>query len=211
MYKKLSDEQIQIIIDSGITEFADKGFVGANLAHIAKNAGVSVGVIYKYYKDKEDLFLACVRYGLKALTEALKEVAFKSDDLEESIRSVVRTLIKHSKENMAVNRMYNEITSGGAKQFAVMLAEEIEGISALVYTDLLRKAKEEGMCDEDIEPDSFAFFIDNLFMMLQFSYSCDYYRERFKLYCGEDAVKKDKRMEDELVRFIGGALGVKKA
>ena len=68
MYKKLTDEQIQIIIDSGIAEFAHEGFVGANLSRIAKSAGVSVGVIYKYYADKKDLFLA-KRKSLKIFTE----------------------------------------------------------------------------------------------------------------------------------------------
>jgi AcrR family transcriptional regulator len=208
MYRKLTDEQIQIIIDSGVAEFAHEGFVGANLSRIAKNAGVSVGVIYKYYADKKDLFLACVRYGLNALTDALKEVAFKSDNLEASIRAVVRTLINHSKRNVNINMMYNEITSGGAKEFAGMLAEEIEGISALVYTDLLRKAREEGKCRKDLDPATVAFFIDNLFMMLQFSYSCDYYKERLKLYLGADAMDNDELMEHELVRFICNALGM---
>ena len=59
MYKKLTDEQIQIIIDSGIAEFAKEGYVGANLSRIAKDAG---GVIYMYYAYKESLFLACVRF-----------------------------------------------------------------------------------------------------------------------------------------------------
>lgn len=208
MYKKLTDEQIQIIIDSGIAEFAREGYVGANLSKIAKGAGVSVGVIYKYYSDKEALFLACVRYGLNALTEALKEVAIRSDDLTESIRSVVKTLIKHAKKNTDINRMYNEITSGGAKQFAGFLAEEIEGISALVYTDLLRIAREKGKVRKDLDPGRAAFFLDNLFMMLQFSYSCDYYKERFKLYCGGKALSEDAAMEDELVKFIKYALGI---
>ncbi|MCR5278018.1 MAG: TetR/AcrR family transcriptional regulator [Lachnospiraceae bacterium] len=210
MYKKLSEDQIRKIIESGIDEFAAKGLAGASLVRIAGNAGVSVGVIYKYYKDKDDLFLSCVRFGLKELTEALKEVAFKSDDLEESLKSVVHTLIHHSKAKTSINRMYNEITSGGASQYAVMLAREIEEISALVYTDLLRKAKEEGMCEGDFDPALSAFFMDNLFMMLQFSYSCDYYRERMRLYCGDGVSGSDEIMERELVGFLKRALGIKK-
>ena len=38
----------------------------------------------------------------------------------------------------------------------------------------------------DMDPRLFAFFFDNLLMMLQFSYCCDYYRARLALYCGED-------------------------
>ncbi len=208
MYKKLSEEQIQAIIDSGIEEFAVRGFAGANLTRISAGAGVSVGVIYKYYKDKEDLFLACVRFGLTELTAALKEVAFKSDDLEASLQAVIRTLIRHAKEKTCLNRMYNEITSGGASQYAVMLAREIEEITALVYTDLIRKAQDEGMCVKDYDPALAAFFMDNLFMMLQFSYGCEYYKERLKLYAGEGIFERDELMERELAGFLKRALGI---
>lgn len=208
MYKRLSDEKLEELIKAGIREFADKGFDKASLSSIAKNASLSVGVIYKYYEDKEALFLACVRHSLKALTEALKEVAFKSDDLEESLKSVIRILIKHAKEHEDINKMYHEITAGGASRFSKMLATEVEEISAMVYTDLIRKAQEENMCRKDVTPKRFAFFFDNLFMMMQFSYSVDYYKERLKLYCGEDAFNEDKAMEEELLKFLTGALGI---
>lgn len=208
MYKKLSDEQINKLIEAGIKEFAEKGYDKANLSTIARHAELSVGVIYKYYQDKEALFLACVRYSLQALTDALKEVAFKSDNFEESIKSVIHTLINHAKENKEINRMYHEITAGGARQFSKMLAEEVEGITALVYTDLIRKAQEEGKCRKDANPELCAFFLDDLFMMLQFSYCCDYYRERLRLYCGDDIFDDDEKMEQELVKFLSGALGI---
>lgn len=208
MYKKLSDEQINKLIEAGIKEFAEKGYDKANLSTIARHAELSVGVIYKYYQDKEALFLACVRYSLQALTDALKEVAFKSDNFEESIKSVIHTLINHAKENKEINRMYHEITAGGARQFSKMLAEEVEGITALVYTDLIRKAQEEGKCRKDANPEICAFFLDDLFMMLQFSYCCDYYRERLRLYCGDDIFDDDEKMEQELVKFLSGALGI---
>lgn len=209
MYKKLSDEQLTDLIEAGINEFAEKGFERANLSQIAKNAGISVGVIYKYYADKEALFLACVRYCLGALNEALKDVAIKSSHVEESIRSVIHTLITHAKEHKNINRMYHEITAGGAKQYSKVLAEEVEGISALVYTDLIKKAQEEGTCRQDADAGMFAFFFDNLFMMLQFSFCCDYYRERLKLYCGEDVFSNDAKIEEELCKFLAGALGIR--
>ncbi len=208
MYKKLSDDKLKALTEAGIKEFAEKGYDKANLSTIARHAGISVGVIYKYYEDKEALFLACVRYSLQALTDALKEVAFKSDDFEESLRSVIHTLINHAKEHKDINRMYHEITSGGARQFSKMLAEEVEGISALVYTDLIRKAQEENKCRKDVSPEIFAFFLDDLFMMLQFSYCCDYYRERLKLYCGDKIFEEDEKMETELAKFLSGALGI---
>ena len=207
MYRKLSDDRLNDMLRAGIDEFAEKGFAGASLANIAKRAGLSVGVIYKYYEEKESFFLECVRYSLNDLNNVLTEVAGKSDSLEESLRSVVKTLIAYSHENRNINRIYNEIASGRG-DMSVMLAREIEDISALVYTDLVRKAKESGMCRSDADPALFAFFFDSLFMMLQFSYSCEYYRERLKLYCGEEIFEDDGKMERELMRFLNGALGV---
>lgn len=206
MYKRLSEEKLHELIDAGINEFAEKGYEKANLSVIARHAGISVGVIYKYYADKEALFLACVRYSLEDLTTALKEAAFRSDDFEESIRGVIHTLIIHAKEHPDINRMYHEITAGSTKQFSKMLAEEVEGISALVYTDIVRKAQEDGVCRKDADPSLVAFFFDNLFMMLQFSYSCDYYRERLKLYCGEDIFDYDAKVEEELSKFLFSSL-----
>ena len=208
MYKKLSDEKLDALIAAGIQEFAENGYVGARLGAIANRAGISVGVIYKYYADKDALFLECVRYSLQALTDALKEVAFKSDDVFESLSSVVRTLIEHAKAHQEINRMYHEITGVGTSKFSTMLAEEVEGISALVYTDLIRKAQENGTCRKDADPALFAFFFDSLFMMIQFSFTCDYYRERLKLYCGEDIFEDDERVERELMKFLAGALGI---
>jgi hypothetical protein len=61
----------------------------------------------------------------------------------------------------------------------------------------------------DCDPGMFAFLIDNLFMMLQFSYACDYYRERFKLYAGADIFKKDDFVVDQTLKFIKAAFNNK--
>ena len=61
MYRKLDEAALGTILEAGIAEFARCGFQPASVASVAKNAGVSVGVIYKYFGDKDAFFLACVR------------------------------------------------------------------------------------------------------------------------------------------------------
>lgn len=53
-----------------------------------------------------------------------------------------------------------------------------------------------------------AFFFDNLLMMMQFSYSCDYYKDRMRLFCGDLADDEDM-MADSLIRFMEAALQMK--
>ena len=68
MLKPLTKEQTDSILSIAAEEFAEKGFAGTAVSSIAKRVGVSVGVIYKYYAGKEDLFNACVAKSLRCST-----------------------------------------------------------------------------------------------------------------------------------------------
>jgi len=207
MYKKLDNDTINTILETGIDEFANNGLDRANINVIAKRSGVSVGVIYKYFKDKDSFFLACVRHSLKLLEKVLKD-AFSGDaDVMTCIRRIVYSLLEHSRTHKNYNIMYNEITSGSCKRYAAFLAREIESRTAPVYEKLMEKAKRSADTEIDIDSRMLAFFFDNLLMMLQFSYSCDYYRERMKIYCGENILDNDEKAAEEFIKFIGGVLG----
>ena len=207
MYKKLNDNTLITILETGIDEFADKGLDRANINVIAKKSGVSVGVIYKYYKDKDNFFLACVRHSLKLLEQVLQDAFSDEADVMTCISRIVYALLEHSNKHNNYNVMYNEITSGSCKRYATVLAKEIEASTAFVYEQLMEKAKRSGGVGINIDSRMLAFFFDNLLMMMQFSYSCDYYRERMKIFCGEDVLDNDEKVAEEFIRFIGTALG----
>ncbi len=208
MYKKLDDNAKMLILETGIDEFAERGLDRANINVIAKKAGVSVGVIYKYFGDKDSFFLACVRHSLDLLDEVLTEAVSHETDIESGIRSIVSALTVHAREHKSHNAMYNEISSGGCKKYARELAREIESRTARVYSALLDNARAAGAADPELDPGFFAFFLDNLFMMLQFSYSCDYYSERMKIFCGEGSADDTEKMTECFMRFVKNALKI---
>ncbi len=205
MLKKLTDEKIVEILETGITEFAKKGLDGANINVIAKNAGISIGVLYKYFENKEEFFLACVKRSLEALEAVLKEVTNGEEKILVRAEKIIRAVIYYSKEYSDYINMYQEIMSGSSKKFAPLLAVEIESMTAKTYADFIKKAMESDDIRKDIDPRMFAFFFDNLLTMLQFSYSCDYHRERLKVYCGVDVFDDDEKVITELVKFIESA------
>ncbi len=49
------------LIEAGLAEFARRGFAATRLDDVAKRAGVSKGTIYRYFADKEALFLAAIQ------------------------------------------------------------------------------------------------------------------------------------------------------
>lgn len=208
MYKKLDKEQISQILETGISEFATHGLDRASMNTIAKNAGVSVGVLYKYYEDKDQFFLACVRYSLELLNQVLDQAVSMEEKPKQAISQIVDALMENGKKHPDYYRMYNEITSGSCRKYARVLAEEIEKVSAKAYSELFENAKKRGQVRQDLDPRLFAFFFDNVLMMLQFSYSCDYYKERLKLYCGEEIMEQDDRMKEQLLSFLNAALTI---
>ena len=59
--RRRKDARPAEIIDAGLREFAEKGFAGARLEDVARRAGIAKGTIYRYFADKEALFLAAAR------------------------------------------------------------------------------------------------------------------------------------------------------
>ena len=51
-----SSDTLEKIQQAAVEEFSEKGFLGASLRQIVKNAGVTTGAFYKHFKDKEALF-----------------------------------------------------------------------------------------------------------------------------------------------------------
>lgn len=57
---KKQNNTLDNILNAAKAEFLEKGFRGASLRNIVKNANVTTGAFYGYFKSKEDLFDALV-------------------------------------------------------------------------------------------------------------------------------------------------------
>ena len=95
MLKKLTEAKLTEILETGITEFAQNGPDQANINVIAKKSGVSIGVIYKYFENKDAFFVACLRHALKTLEGAINDALAGKHTLltlaEKLIRAVQRS------------------------------------------------------------------------------------------------------------------------
>jgi AcrR family transcriptional regulator len=60
-FQRRAEDRPREICAAALELFAEKGFAAAKLDDIARQAGVSKGTLYLYFKDKEQLFRAVVR------------------------------------------------------------------------------------------------------------------------------------------------------
>lgn len=68
------------IVDAAASVFASHGFGGARLDKIARAASMNVSLIYHYFENKEDLFVAV----LEAAYARMRDEAFDFDDTSRS-------------------------------------------------------------------------------------------------------------------------------
>ncbi|MBE6748476.1 MAG: TetR/AcrR family transcriptional regulator [Ruminococcaceae bacterium] len=204
-FDKIPEEKRKRILDAATDEFANYGFENTSIQQIAKRAEISVGSVYKYFENKDELFAMVVKENLTLLEELLLHHSSSNEDVIVKAEKVLKELLKFSKKHPQLIKLYCAITTGNNTEFSRLLAQRVESISAKVYTEVIEKAQSTGDVRKDIDPKFFAFLLDNVFMMLQFSTSCDYYKERFKVYLGEDVENKDDFIIEQTLKFIKAA------
>lgn len=78
-----STATLEKIQEAAMSEFLDKGFQGASLRQIVKNAGVTTGAFYGYFSSKEALFNALVEPHAAALMGKFMEAQTSFAELPE--------------------------------------------------------------------------------------------------------------------------------
>jgi len=76
MKKKRQDATRNGILEGAARVFAERGFAGATMASIAKEARVSETCIYEYFDGKEDLFLTIPKTRIEAGLPSIEDHLF---------------------------------------------------------------------------------------------------------------------------------------
>lgn len=201
VFDRLSDSKKRTILNAAAAEFAHQGFTAAKVDEIAARAGISVGSLYQYFGTKDNCFLAVLDDGVSELQQRLDEVLGRVSDPWDRIEAIVRLIPDHSRRHAEAIRLYQEIGTEGLSDQRQDFCERFEGLSARVYTALLAEARAAGAVRPDLDERYAAFCLDNLLMSLQFSFACDYYQLRKKVYLGDER-ESDEVLVTQVLRFL---------
>ena len=94
-YHRRKEERPQEIAEAALAAFSEKGYTGTRVEEVAKRAGVSKGLLYLYFKTKEELFKAVVRSFVMPKIDAMADGIAKSDmPAEEILRGPLADFMK---------------------------------------------------------------------------------------------------------------------
>lgn len=209
MLKKLTEEKLEEILEAGICEFAEFGPQKASMNAIAQRAGISVGVLYKYYENKDAFYDACLERCTGELDNFVQTLSSQKRKPLDYARELIDAVQKFSDRHRDHIRLYYEATRTADPERAAKLARRIETIRSELYIKIIQNAQDAGDVRSDLDPRIFAFFFDNLLIMMELSYCCPYYQERLKLYTG-DALD-NAHMENQLLKFMESAFTLEAA
>lgn len=149
---------LQVILITGKNEFLEKGYAGASLRNIAREAGVTTGAFYGYFKSKAELFDALVKSQydefLAKYCRAQTEFARQPDEKQlvsvgEISGKCMEELLEYAYDNLDVFRLILCCSEG--TEYAGLIDEmvAVEMQATHDYINVLRKS---GKAVPDIDP-----------------------------------------------------------
>jgi AcrR family transcriptional regulator len=90
-----ADRTQQAILRAAMAEFADKGLGGARIDAIAERAGVNKRLLYYYFENKDDLFLAALELTYADIRSAEQALHLELADPVEAVRRLVAFTWQH--------------------------------------------------------------------------------------------------------------------
>jgi AcrR family transcriptional regulator len=86
-YQRRKEDRPQEITEAAFGAFAENGFTATKVEDVARRAGVSKGLLYVYFKTKEELFKAVIR---SVVTPRLDELTRTLDASDLSAEAFIR-------------------------------------------------------------------------------------------------------------------------
>ncbi len=142
--RRRKDARPDEIVDAAFECFAEDGYAGTRLDDVAANAGVSKGLVYLYFKTKEELFKAVIRRVVLPRVQTFARtmddydgsveaflagplVDFAVKTIESPVRHVVRLLIAEGPKHPDLLTFYHrEVVSVAFAALQRLLARGVE-------------------------------------------------------------------------------------
>lgn len=117
--------QRQEMLAAALDLFSEKGYHNVSMHEIAEKAEFAIGTLYKFFKNKEDLYKALVLEKSDKFHEAITTAIEEPEDEIEKLRNYVRAKGQIFRDNVSVVRLYFAETRGASFNIMAGLDREI--------------------------------------------------------------------------------------
>jgi AcrR family transcriptional regulator len=155
--KRLDGEKAQRIIEAMRTSVGTRGAAGSTFDHVAREAGVSRGLLHYYFGSKEKLLVEVVRHDCETRLEAMDERITGAGSVDEIIAALVLGLEEFIEGEPSSPAVIYELLSASRH------SDEIRAELAELYrrwradlADALRAKERDGVVRLEADPEAVA-------------------------------------------------------
>jgi AcrR family transcriptional regulator len=153
------------MLTAAVQLFSEKGYHNASMQEIAAKAEFAVGTLYKFFKNKEELYKALVTEQADRFHEALTAALAEEMDEIAQLRNYVQVKGSVFMDNVAFIRLYFAETRGASFNIKAGLDSELrERHSQLLHVlaAVFAKGMSKGRFQRIAEPQHLAVALDSL-------------------------------------------------
>lgn len=94
-----SEETRRKVLEAACEAIESGGLAAVNIRNIAKEAGYSIGSVYKHFKDVDELIIAVNTLTFSKMKDRMAEAFDAEDDPLNRLQALARTYYRFSREN----------------------------------------------------------------------------------------------------------------
>ena len=187
-----SERKRQRILESARRCFGERGFAGATVAAIAADAGVSNGLLYQFFRNKEHLFTVVLAEVIRDWVRAM--VPREEQSAAAALEAMFRRSVEFCRSHPLLPALMTRDRSLQLGRVGNPGAERVEPHRELVAS-ILQRGIDSGEFRRDLE----VAHVADLICQLQADYSSRAYRR-------DPRFPADPELIDAAVRFIHQAV-----
>jgi len=129
------------ILDAAMRVFSTNGYSGANIRAIAKAAGISIGGVYLYFRNKEELYLNLIKDRIEEQVLMTKEAVTSAGSPEDGLRAFLNLHLQYGIKN-------KELILINIREHGFAFGRDVKRKFLRSQTELLMNILSEGIADK---------------------------------------------------------------
>ena len=98
-FQQIRDQSRQHILDEAAKVFANKGLANTKVSDLAEAAGVSQGLLYRYFADKDEVFVALLERAINGVTDYVQTAIKRTGTPLEKFYWLTEKILQGMSEN----------------------------------------------------------------------------------------------------------------
>ena len=143
------EDKRRVILDAAVRVFAHKGYHTCRVADIAEEAGVAHGLLYHYFRSKEELLETIFRETWRDVLDAVRAVEETDESARDRLAGIAKILLRAWRRDPDLVRvLVREVTRSSHLQHRI---GEIDAAFAGLER-IIARGQQEGEFRSDLDP-----------------------------------------------------------